>query len=110
MLVDMTVAQFVVMCRNEAAVIGIERKDGSFVEPLSLVRFHPYDLVWVAGTRDCLRLMLGNDSQRRKLTTSQKIVAIIKYLLMYHVFHRGGNRNGKMNKNGRAKRDTKTVA
>ena len=110
MLGDMTVAQFVVMCRNEAAVIGIERKDGSFVEPLSLVRFHPYDLVWVAGTRDCLRLMLGNDSQRRKLTTSQKIVAIIKYLLMYHVFHRGGNRNGKMNKNGRAKRDTKTVA
>lgn len=110
MLVDMTVAQFVVMCRNEAAVIGIERKDGSFVEPLSLVRFRPYDLVWVAGTRDCLRLMLGNDSQRRKLTTSQKIVALIKYLLKYHVFHRGSNRNGKMNKNGRAKRDTKTVA
>ena len=95
MLVDMTVAQFMVMCRNEAVVIGIERKDGSFVEPLSLVRFRPYDLVWVAGTRDGLRLMLGNDNTRRKLTTSQKIVAVLKYLLKNHLLHRRGKHNGQ---------------
>lgn len=100
MLVDMTVAQFMVMCRNEAVVIGIERKDGSFVEPLSLVRFRPYDLVWVAGTRDGLRLMLGNDNTRRKLTTSQKIVAVLKYLLKNHLLHRRGKhgRQQKMKK------------
>lgn len=95
MLVDMTVAQFMVMCRNEAVVIGIERKDGSFVEPLSLVRFRPYDLVWVAGTRDGLRLMLGNDNTRRKLTTSQKIVALLTYLLKNHLLHRRGKHSGQ---------------
>ena len=94
MLVDMTVAQFMVMCRNEAVVIGIERKDGSFVEPLSLIRFRPYDLVWVAGTRDGLRLMLGNDNTRRKLTTSQKLVAVIKYLLKNRLLHRRGKHSG----------------
>ena len=100
MLVDMTVAQFMVMCRNEAVVIGIERKDGSFVEPLSLVRFRPYDLVWVAGTRYGLHLTLGNDNTRRKLTTSQKIVALLKYLLKNHLLHRGGKhgRQQKMKK------------
>ena len=100
MLVDMTVAQFMVMCRNEAVVIGIERKDGSFVEPLSLVRFRPYDLVWVAGTRYGLHLTLGNDNTRRKLTTSQKIVALLTYLLKNHLLHRGGKhgRQQKMKK------------
>ena len=58
----MTVSQFVVMCGGEGIVIGIERQDGTFVEPLGLVRFRPYDLVWVAGTREPLRKLLGSDA------------------------------------------------
>ena len=61
-LVGMTVSQFVVMCGGEGIVIGIERQDGTFVEPLGLVRFRPYDLVWVAGTREPLRKLLGSDT------------------------------------------------
>ena len=61
-LVGMTVSQFVVMCGGEGIVIGIERQDGTFVEPLGLVRFRPYDLVWVAGTREPLRKLLGSDA------------------------------------------------
>ena len=61
-LVGMTVSQFVVMCGGEGIVIGIERQDGTFVEPLGLVRFRPYDLVWVAGTREPLRNLLGSDA------------------------------------------------
>lgn len=38
-LVGMTVSQFVVMCGGEGIVIGIERQDGTFVEPLGLGPF-----------------------------------------------------------------------
>ena len=70
----MTVSQFVVMCGGEGIVIGIERQDGTFVEPLGLVRFRPYDLVWVAGTREPLRKLLGSDtpqSQKRVKAASR---------------------------------------
>mgnify|MGYP000664868834 CR=1 FL=1 len=73
-LVGMTVSQFVVMCGGEGIVIGIERQDGTFVEPLGLVRFRPYDLVWVAGTREPLRKLLGSDtpqSQKRVKAASR---------------------------------------
>lgn len=45
----MTVSQFGMMCRGACLIIGIERSDGSYVRPLGLVRFQPYDMVWIAG-------------------------------------------------------------
>ena len=53
-LIGMTVSQFGMMCRGACLIIGIERSDGSYVRPLGLVRFQPYDMVWivkVVGTK-----------------------------------------------------------
>lgn len=59
-LVGMTVSQFGMMCREECLIIGIERSDGTYVEPLGLVRFMPYDMVWVAGDRETIgRILVG---------------------------------------------------
>ena len=60
-LIDMTIDQFNMMCRGACAIIGIERSDGSFVEPLDLVRFKPYDMVWIAGDKEMIeRVLIGN--------------------------------------------------
>ena len=39
-------------------IIGIERSDGSYVRPLGLVRFQPYDMVWIAGDRETIEQVL----------------------------------------------------
>lgn len=53
-LIGMTVSQFGMMCRGACLIIGIERSDGSYVRPLGLVRFQPYDMVWIAGDRETI--------------------------------------------------------
>ena len=57
-LIGMTVAQFGMMCRGACLIIGIERSDGSYVRPLGLVRFQPYDMVWIAGDRETIEQVL----------------------------------------------------
>lgn len=66
-LIDMTIDQFNMMSRGACAIIGIERSDGSFVEPLDLVRFKPYDMVWIAGDKEMIeRVLIGNKSIETK--------------------------------------------
>ena len=57
-LIGMTVSQFGMMCRGACLIIGIERSDGSYVRPLGLVRFQPYDMVWIAGDRETIEQVL----------------------------------------------------
>ena len=57
-LIGMTVSQFGMMCRGACLIIGIERSDGSYVRPLGLVRFQPYDMVWIAGDRQTIEQVL----------------------------------------------------
>ena len=57
-LIGMTVSQFGMMCRRACLIIGIERSDGSYVRPLGLVRFQPYDMVWIAGDRETIEQVL----------------------------------------------------
>lgn len=57
-LIGMTVWQFGMMCRGTCLIIGIERSDGSYVKPLSLVRFAPLDMVWVAGDKETIEQVL----------------------------------------------------
>lgn len=59
-LIGMTVAQFGMMTRGSCLIIGIDRSDGTYVRPLSLVRFRPYDMVWVAGDKESIdRVIAG---------------------------------------------------
>ena len=57
-LIGMTVSQFGMMCRGACLIIGIERSDGSYVRPLGLVRFQPYDMVWIADDRETIEQVL----------------------------------------------------
>ena len=57
-LIGMTVSQFGMMCRGACLIIGIERSDGSYVRPLGLVRFQPYDMVWIACDRETIEQVL----------------------------------------------------
>ena len=57
-LIGMTVSQFGMMCRGACLIIGIERSDGSYVRLLGLVRFQPYDMVWIAGDRETIEQVL----------------------------------------------------
>ena len=57
-LIGMTVSQFGMMCRGACLIIGSERSDGSYVRPLGLVRFQPYDMVWIAGDRETIEQVL----------------------------------------------------
>ena len=60
LLIGMTVAQFGMMTRGSCLIIGIDRSDGTYVRPLSLVRFRPYDMVWVAGDKESIdRVIAG---------------------------------------------------
>lgn len=65
-LIGMTLAQFNMMYGGACLVLGLEREDGTYVEPLSLVRFRPQDMVWVAGAREriaeVLRMQQNNTS------------------------------------------------
>ena len=63
-LIGMTIAQFGMMCRNNCLVIGIERSDGSYVKPLKLVRFAPYDMVWVAGDKEIIERVIAGSSSK----------------------------------------------
>ena len=66
-LIDMTIDQFNMMCRGACTIIGIERSDGSFIEPLDLVRFKPYDMVWIAGDKEMIeRVLIGNKTLKPK--------------------------------------------
>lgn len=65
-LIGMTVAQFGMMTRGECLIIGIERSSGEYVRPLSLVRFQPDDMVWVAGDREQIGRVLTGAGEPKK--------------------------------------------
>ena len=74
-LIGMTVSQFGMMCRDECLIIGIERSDGTYVEPLGLVRFMPYDMVWIAGDKETIdRVLVGtkNSGGEKKENISRR--------------------------------------
>ena len=72
-LIGMTVSQFGMMCRGACLIIGIERSDGSYVRPLGLVRFQPYDMVWIAGDRETIeQVLVGTKPSAPK--TEKKLV------------------------------------
>lgn len=71
-LIGMTVAQFGMMTRGSCLIIGIDRSDGTYVRPLSLVRFRPYDMVWVAGRQGVDRPVIAGAGEHGPKTVRKE--------------------------------------
>ena len=69
----MTVAQFGMMTRGSCLIIGIDRSDGTYVRPLSLVRFRPYDMVWVAGDKESIDRVIAGAGEHGPKTVRKEV-------------------------------------